>query len=69
MRDPRGCKYSPEKQMARLKVGRANLFAAWSVDHKNLHECDAIDKLLDWSEIEVHLSSVYSRGKYLTLQS
>lgn len=49
--------------MARLKVGRANLFDTLIVDHKNLHEFDEIDKLLDWSKIEEHLSSIYSSNE------
>jgi hypothetical protein len=44
-------------------VGRANLLEALIVDHKNLHEYDEIDRLLAWSEIGAHLSSVYSSNE------
>ena len=45
--------------MRRLKVGRGTLFDAIIPDHKSFHECDEIDKLLDWRRIESYLEVVY----------
>ena len=46
--------------MPRLTIGTSTLFDTIIPDHESLHEFDAIDALLDWKQIEAHLSCVYN---------
>ena len=47
--------------MQRSFTTQPELFvSASSLDHSILHSLDDTEALLDWSKIEVHLSSIYS---------